>query len=275
VSSVDSVYDLYRNSPVVWVEDELTRDVLVTLWGPSRIAVAVAGTKNGVRALVQGAPRDRAPRIVGYVDRDFDRSNRDRWKTPECRIFCSVGHECENDLLDFEALAAASNRGVSAQELEAAARVYATQLVVWMACKATLRTAKEHIQGTFPGDPPLGRVPDLAAAESYILSSPAWSNGPAAWRDWSGAHHVHNELERHETTYRDSLTTTRWLALFSGKEILRHLRGQNQLGLESSVAKSNSLTRDLDLARRITRKMVDQDRIPPALLELRGIVLAR
>ncbi len=275
MSSVDSVYDLYRNSPVVWVEDELTRDVLVTLWGPARIAVAVAGTKSGVRALVQGAPRDRAPRIVGYVDRDFDRPNRDRWNTPQCRVFCSVGHECENDLLDFEALAAASNRGASAQDLETAALERATQLVVWMACKATLRTAKEHIQGAFPGDPPLGSVTDLASAETYILASSAWSNGPAAWREWSGAHHVRNELERHETTYRDSLTTGQWTALFSGKEILRHLRGQNQLGLESSIARGNSLSRDLDLAKRVTRKMVDLNRVPPALSELRSFVLAR
>jgi hypothetical protein len=52
----DTVYELYRSGKVVWVEDELTREVLTILWGPCRFHVAIGGSKDGVAALVAGAP---------------------------------------------------------------------------------------------------------------------------------------------------------------------------------------------------------------------------
>lgn len=61
MSLPNSVYDLYRDRAVLWVEDELTREALTMLWGPTPgVAVAIAGSKDGVRALVSATPGHRA-----------------------------------------------------------------------------------------------------------------------------------------------------------------------------------------------------------------------
>lgn len=264
MSLPNSVYDLYRDRAVLWVEDELTREALTMLWGPTPgVAVAIAGSKDGVRALVSATPGHRAKKVFGLVDRDFD--------APKSvgRIVQTARHEFENELLDFDVIADLSPTPVSAADVEAYAKAHAQGLVPWIACKNTLQVAKEQVRTAFPSDPPL-TLSSLGAAADFVLSSVEWRRAPAAWGEWSERARVERELGEWEAMYTASLTTGRWVDSLPGKELFRALRGAAHLGLSAgSLPKASAAQKDLDLAKRICRAMIERDRVPTFVTELR------
>lgn len=263
MSVPNSVYDLYRDRVVLWVEDELTREALTMLWGPTPgVAVAIAGSKDGVRALVNGAPAHRAGRIVGLVDRDFDR--------PKAGgvIVQTERHEFENELLDFEVLASLTPSKAPAEEIEALAKTHAEGLLPWVACKATLQVAKEAVRAEFPADPST-TLASLDAAADFITGSVEWRLAPAAWGEWSTRPRIERELADWAETFRASLTTRAWCDEFPGKEVFRHLRGHARLRLPGSAGAASPAQKDLDLAKRVVRAMVDRGRVPRAVSALR------
>ena len=273
---LSTVYELYRSATVVWVEDELTREVLTILWGPCRLHLAVAGSKAGVSALVAGAPPALKGRVFGVEDLDFAKGNRDAWASaPVLRLEV---HEAENLVLDagcLSALAVEHRAQCTPQDLEREMTAIAQGMVAWMACRATLRTMAESIQ--FPGDPGVADVPDLARASAYITGHAAWRSTPQVWQTWAVASKVSSELASWEGIYRSAIGSGEWHTLFSGKELLRALRGVGRFRLDATP-KSVSRTgaeRDLDLARLLARKMVELRRIPPWVTELRDALLAR
>jgi hypothetical protein len=272
----ETVYELYRNANVVWVEDELTREVLTILWGPCRLHVAVAGSKSGVGALVAGAPPPLKGRVFGVDDLDFAKSNRGAWRTAEV-LHLDV-HEAENLVLDAPCMASiARERGanVTAEEFEAAMRDVAFRMVPWMACRATLREIAEGLR--FPEDPRVTEVPDLDAAVRYVQSHPAWSQSPATWARWGATPTLRSAIGSWEKLYRDSIGEPSWCDRFSGKEILRALWSDRSLRLDGTPRKISrtSAERDLDVARSIAHRMVEMHRVPEMLIELRDALLTR
>ncbi len=128
-----------------------------------------------------------------------------------------------------------------------------------MACRVVLHQAKRELQGDFPSDPGVGTVADLARAADYVLSSPGWSNAPAAWGRWQIRAHVEGRVADEARRLDATLTDGSWRERFSGKEILRWVRGRN-FGLDAMPAAGHS--RDANLALRVVRAMEDMGRIP-------------
>lgn len=273
---VDTVYELYRSAVVVWVEDELTREVLTILWGSCRLHVAIAGSKAGVSALVAGAPPALKGRVYGVDDLDFAKSNRSSWGSADV-LHLDV-HEAENLVLDSECMASiARERGatVTPEEFDAAMRGVASGMVPWMACRATLREISEGLR--FPDDPRVAEVPDLDAAVRHIQSHPAWSQSPTTWTRWSSTPTLRGALDGWERLYRDSIGEPSWCDRFSGKEILRALWSDRRLRLDGTPRKvvRTSAERDLDVARSIAHRMVAMGRVPTMVMELRDTLIGR
>jgi hypothetical protein len=272
----DTVYTLYRDRPVVWVEDDLTREVLTILWGPCRLHVAVAGSKSGVGALVKGAPPSLAQRVFGVVDLDFARPNRTEWATTRELRFDE--HECENILLDADCLAAVSQRNntaVTPSDIEDFLRQRAVAMIPWMACRATLRVIAEAL--AFPTDPAHSAVPDLVAAARLIRTDPAWQKSPAVWSRWHTSGALERELGSWETLYRAATRDDSWRRIFSGKELFRAVRGETRFRLDVTPTrlKPSPAERDLDLARTVARTMVERNRVPTSVTDLRDALLTR
>lgn len=246
----DVLETLYRTSVVLWVEDELTRSALLRAWGPTKgLSVHVAGRKENVRALARSAA---TLRVSGLVDRDFDAPLPGAWSEPKRTLFTTDGHEFENDLLDFDVIARVSANGTPAATIEASAQAHATTLI--------------------PSDPGVGTVADLARAADYVLSSPGWSNAPAAWGRWKIRAHVEGRIADEARRLDATLTDGSWREHFSGKEILRWVRGRD-FGLDAMPAVGHA--RDANLALRVVRAMEDMGRIPPSWIALRDNLAAR
>lgn len=272
----DTVYELYRSAPVVWVEDDLTREVLTILWGPCRLHVAVAGSKAGVGAMVRGAPPSLEGRVFGVVDLDFSKPNRDAWGTSRELRFDV--HECENLLLDADCLAAvaqANRAAVSATDIDAFLHACAAAMAPWMVCRAALRVIGEALK--FPPDPTPAEVPDVAAAVRFVRSAPTWREAAGLWARWSGADARESEFASWEKLYREALVGDDWRALFSGKELFRAVRGETRFCLDATPKrnKPSPAERDLDLARTLARTMVTRGRIPASVTAMRDALLAR
>jgi hypothetical protein len=272
----DTVYELYRSGKVVWVEDELTREVLTILWGPCRFHVAIGGSKDGVAALVAGAPMSLRGRVFGIEDLDFARPNRDAWHT--ATTLRLTVHEAENLVLDPDAIAAVSvaNRGdgtpsVVADRMLALAR----SSVSWMACRAVLRVFAETLH--FPKDPAVGSVNDSDTAARFIRSDPSWASAPTSWAAWSQPGRLEKELVEWEKLYLKAAESGDWRASFSGKEILRGLRSDARLKLDATPRnrRSTPAERDLDLAKMLAHKMVELGRVPGDVSAMRDALLAR
>ena len=271
-----TVYELYRSAKVVWVEDELTREVLTILWGSCPLHVAVAGNKNVVAALVAAAPSSVKGRVFGVVDLDFAPPNRDAWDRVE--VLRLPVHEAENLLLDPVCLAAVSqaNGGkATPAQIEDLIVARATTMVTWMACRATLREIAEHLE--FPGDPKPNEVSSLAIAAQYIRTHRAWIDSPREWTRWSAARALDDALTRWERVYQDSLSHGAWRDSFSGKELLRALREERSLRLDATPQRlpRTAAERDLDLARLVARAMVESRQVPAAVSDMRAALLAR
>lgn len=272
----DTVYELYRNAIIVWVEDELTREVLTILWGACPLHLAVASSRAGVRALVAGAPPKLKRRVFGVEDLDFAKGNRDQWSTAD--VVRLEVHEAENLVLDpvcLSAVATSNGAACTTQDFEAEMRSLAERMVAWMACRATLREMAERLQ--FPSDPGVADVPDLTRAAAYIQSHPAWSVSPRLWAASAHPGALARKLAEWEGLYRSAIGSSDWHALFSGKELLRALRGNGRFRLDATPKRltRTPAERDLDVAVVLARKMVEMNRVPQWVTELRSALLAR
>ena len=97
---------LYSGQINLWVEDNLTRDYLSTLWNGTDVKFLIGGGRDGVSAMAKVADDAGYVNVFGLVDRDHGRSNHAKWAVPGCtfRRFILPSHEIENYLLDTPAL---------------------------------------------------------------------------------------------------------------------------------------------------------------------------
>ena len=263
-----TIFDLYRGRLNVWVEDDLTRVILTDLWQDRQIHVINAGGSEAVRYMVRAAANTPGLKdlVVGVIDRDFEDAGPD-WALPDTRIFVLPAHEIENLLLDFEILGALAGR--PGAELRSIAYSYVRDQRWWAVGKIILRELRKATTSGFPSDPPEGLAGAHALA-TWLAGQYYWSihAEQSAW--WSEPANRRHKIDELGTTLEQDLDSDAWLSRFPGKEILRHLRTHvASLDRTPPRAPSSSTERDTDLAKRITRKMVEEARAPKALATLR------
>jgi hypothetical protein len=275
--TTSTLYDLYRAPLNVWVEDPTTHSVLTELWGDPQINVIVAGGRPGVAHMVRSAPRSFKNRIFGIVDRDFDDDNEGEWEQAHCAVLRLPVHEMENLLLDFDTLCALSKRE-SAADIRERTHAHATRLLFWMVCKAVLRQMQSELSSGFPTDPPMvDTLSSLNDVEQYLSQSGHLASRDAAVRKWGSGVDLTRNLQTCHDAFEGIWAGEEWARCFSGKEILRHLRS-HVAGLDETPKRPpqpSPADRDLDLAKRIARKMRETSRIPPVITRLRSILRAR
>ncbi|WP_337174817.1 hypothetical protein [Paludisphaera sp.] len=215
---------LYRAPLVLWVEDELTRSYLATLWDDVRIQYLVAGGNEGVRVMVDSARSNQYLNVFGVVDRDDGKSNIEKWSSrggpPKvCRL---PVHEIENYLLDGEALRHSryNNRDprCTGEDLEGFMRKKAEGLLWYTTCRQTLNELKMRFQADFPALPPQD-LDGREAALRYICDSP-WFLGLDAKVKKSSREGVDQALERLGERAANALAVDDWRRDFAAKEIL-------------------------------------------------------
>jgi hypothetical protein len=264
-----TLFDLYRSPLNVWVEDPLSHTIFTELWADPQINVLVAQGKPGVGHLVLGSPEPERRQVYGIVDRDFDEGNERDWPRAECRILRTPTHEAENLLLDFDVLAALS-KGEPADQIRERARKRANDLLFWMVCKAVLRDMQVDLGSGFPGDPSASKLHRLEDVEAHLSGADYWARHGAHWTRWTDPAQRKADAGTWHELLRGELEGEGWRESFSGKEIFRYLRSSTR-GLDDAPNRrpSTNADRDLDLAKRIARKMREMKRIPPAITRLR------
>jgi hypothetical protein len=269
-----TLYDLYRGKVNVWVEDWLTHSVLTELWHDPDFGVIVADGKPAVHSMVRSAPRSLRGKVYGIVDRDFDEDNQKDWDRAECNVLRLPVHEFENLLLDFEVLSALS-KDEPADQLRGYAHAHATKLRWWMVCKACLRDIQAELGGGFPGDPPtVGALNNLKDVEEYVTQHSYWQRQDAAHKKWKQTAPLRNNLQVWLTLFEGELVGDGWVESISGKELLRYLRGQVR-GLDETPRRPpqpSLADRNLNLGKRIARKMQELGRVPPTIVRIHRVL---
>ena len=271
-----TLYALYRSPLNVWVEDALSHAILTELWADPQINVLENHGKPGVQHIVLANPEPRRYQVYGIVDRDFDDDNESDWSRAQCSILRTPKHEMENLLLDFEVLAALS-KGEPAERIRARAHARARETLFWMVCKAVLRDMQEDLGRGYPGDPRLDALRSLEEVEQHLSRHAYWTEHGAHWTRWSDATHRRDAIRTWHELLQAELDGEGWLSTFSGKELFRYLRSHVR-GLDDSPARPPLPTdaeRDINLAKRIARKMVELGRIPPAIATMRSVLRAK
>lgn len=273
--SKTTLLDLYRAPLSVWVEDQLTHDVLTQLWANAQINVLVTGGTQGVHHMIRSLPARVRRKVYGVVDRDFDEDNQARWLLEDCKILRIPAHELENLLLDFEILSVLS--GVeSAAQIEQRAKAHAEKLLFFMATKAVLRQMQADLGSEFPTDP--SPAPDsMETAAQYLDQVSYWQRHESEWTKWRTPALREAALESEVKRLSTDLQTQSWLQTFSGKELFRYLRS-NVAKLDTAPVRPpnpSPTDRDVTLANRIATKMIELQRIPPVITELRRVLLQK
>ncbi|WP_437723364.1 hypothetical protein [Sorangium sp. So ce861] len=264
--------DLYRGLLTVWVEDPVSHAVLTDVWGDPQINVLVSDGKPGVMHMVNASPREF--HVYGVVDRDFDDDNAANWTSPGCRVLRLPAHEIENLLLDFEILASLSG-SESATRIRTLAHDHAQKMRFWMVCCRVLWDMQRDLGKGFPERPPnpVG-LHSLDEVKRYLERSVYWPEHDSAWQRWRQGHVRSPWIEAACDDFQKQLDGDEWIRSFSGKEIFHFLRSKVP-GLDLAPARAprpKPSDRDLNLAKKIARKMRELDRIPPVLVELRQVL---
>lgn len=269
-----TLFALYRAPLSVRVEDPLSHSVLTALWQDPRINVVITQGKPGVRHLVRSNPDPARYCVYGLVDRDFDDDNEAQWPSPVCQILHLPVHELENLLLDFEVLASLA-KGSTAAAIRDEAHARAVKLHWWMVHKAVLREMQQELGAGFPVDASTdSSLLSAADVAQRLRSSPYWTSHEAALTLWSAPTKIEDRIQVWGQQLQADLVGDGWLRTFSGKELFRHLRSHVRGLDEAPIRPPNpsSAERDLDLGKRIARRMHEMKRVPPKLTELRQIL---
>jgi hypothetical protein len=268
-----TLYDLYRSPLNVWVEDPLSHAVLTELWADTQINVLWTHWKPGVLHLVLANPEPLRHQVHGIVDRDFEDDNESDWPREGCRVLRTPAHEIENLLLDFDVLAMLS-KGDPAERIQAQAHGRAGEMLFWMVYKAVLRDMQGHLGSGFPGDPRVDALRSLEAVEQHLSGQAYWTEHGAHWGRWSQTAARSEAVRTWHDLLRGELDGEGWRTTFSGKELFRYLRSHVR-GLDDSPARPpqpSDADRDLNLAKRIARKMRETGKVPPAIARMRPIL---
>ena len=218
---------LYNGQINLWVEDDLTRAYLGTLWNDSAVKFLIGGGRDGVGAILEDAKDAGYTNVFGLTDRDFRPSNLAGWTNPAktFRTFVLPVHEVENYLLDSSALQASryQNRGLEVTAIEDRMVSKSNQLCWWAACRDAIAELKRRFREPFLPDPKQSVI-DEATARAHICGSP-WFRKLATEAGRSSEADVHTLLADSYAVASGRLADGTWRQDFAGKEILRDVAG--------------------------------------------------
>ncbi|MEP7124140.1 MAG: DUF4435 domain-containing protein [Byssovorax sp.] len=269
-----TLFSLYRAPLNVWVEDPLSHSVLTALWRDPQINVVITQGKPGVRHMVRSNPDPERYCVYGLVDRDFDDDNQAQWSNAGCQILHLPAHELENMLLDFDVLASLA-KDTTVAAIEAVAHQRAVAMHWWMVHKAVLREMQRELGAGFPEDVKVDDTLLNAADVALRLRSSAyWTDHAAALKLWIEPAKLDDRIQAWGQQLDSDLAGNAWKETFSGKEIFRHLRSHVRGLDEAPIRPPNpsAAERDLNLGKRIARRMTEMQRVPAKLTELRQIL---
>lgn len=243
----------------VFVEDELTREYLSTIWAfsLSKLSIICAGNINTVRNLV-AYHRANNDICFGIVDRDY------RWADSDNNghIFTLKRHEIENYCLDVKAMHKSSfnaKQNLSESRIGDIIGLFVNERKFWFACCYLLHKLDLLVKEGFPPHPPQTNIIDSQSIIAYINNcgyhadvtnrlNNINSTGIEAYV--SG---ILADIEKHYTQNQQ-------MVFFPGKEVFRHIRGY----LGSNYA--DGRTMDIDMAKEIGDYQVKTRSIPRELV---------
>lgn len=257
---------LYRQPINVWVEDSLTSEYLNEVWREPRVSFLIAGGSDSIKPVVVHAARIGATNVFGVVDRDFENTNRDRWANDPVRHFVLPVHEMENYLLDEKALAGCelNNQAKLPSEITSRMRDRAEQLHSWMAICHTLKQIRRHCLDDFIQRPSTASMTTLEDAWQHIEQSAWYRSFRTRAADMGASATVRRWLEEAYDRLGEDLRSDAWKRSFSGKEILRDVRGF----VYQPPKTAPPPVHDVDLAQSVARWQADNGHVPKELTEL-------
>lgn len=252
----------FRGKALLLVEDPLTRVTLTSCWSQNALArqitVRAVGGHDAVQALVQAAREERHGHVFGLVDRDFAPPS-----SPDGPVQRTERHEIENHLLDFDALANFSDLG--ADVIRSRALDVARSLRSWMALRYTLLYVQQQ-SWRFPETPRPSAVSTLTDAQSWLRDKAIGQGFGRDAQTFTAAYLEGTLLPEHDTRCANDLASGAWVETFSGKEILRQLRGTRELW-------RRPFTTDDDLGRAVAEHWCREMRVPAFIDALRDRLL--
>ena len=261
---------LYTGAKVhVWVEDDVSKSVLELLWNDARIRLHVAGDARKASLAVDVTSEGAPAVVVAVLDRDFRTPKPDAWSDPGTKLLYLESHEVENLLLDFDALAAVSNR--RREEVERVTREAAEGLLWWAACCASLATLRKGVPHLLPRPPAIGAVTTLGQAVDHVAAPDGLPAHQKALREID-RERITDVVRGHGRELNAELETDAWKKSFPGKQIMHHIR--SRLPTLDTAGKSSPRERDLDLAKRLAREM-GRSSVPDEAKRLRTALLHR
>ncbi len=250
------------------------RDYLGAAWEDPAIRFLISGGNSRIAPVVESARQEGHRHVFGLVDRDFRRSNRDRWgkMDSDLRVFVPTAHEVENYLLDPDALADCSlNTGKRTRaEIEGRLKTRYEELSCWTACRSVLAALRRKFFDGFPPHPGPPAIPTLQAAQRYIIESPWMQSLPTTVQDTLSAPAVRIRLEQAHQEALQQMFTNEWRWGISGKELLRDIRDWVYRG-----GGGTSAERDSNLARSVAEWQVRNSTAPPEVSELHRALRTR
>lgn len=257
---------LYGRPINVWVEDALSSEYLNELWREPRALFLIAGATDSVRPVVTHAVRNGAKKVFGIVDRDFEESNHSRWGNPGLFHFILPVHEMENYVLDASAIAACgiNNQNRTEADIEARMQGRARALLVWMTACQVIKQIRRVCFDQFIDRPTAASLASAADISPYIQGASWYQTFAARSSQINSAQTLQTWIDDATTQLTQDLQTGNWKRTFSGKEILRDVRGFVYRPIRSAPLSVH----DIDLAQSVARWQADNGKIPVELTEL-------
>jgi hypothetical protein len=256
---------LYRAPFNIWVEDALTSEYLQEVWHDPRLLFLIAGSSDSIDSAVSSARASGLGNVFGIKDRDFEAENSARWNNRDLHVFIHPLHEAENLLLDEEALAACdvNNRGRTAAEIRERMQSRAASLLLWMTACQVIKRVRRTCLDDFLDRPRPAQLADLSAVFRWIVDAP-WHRGFAERaRQILDLAILEQWIAEAHAAFVADIASGAWKESFSGKEILRDIRGFIYEPPPSQRAPPSEY--DLDLAKSVGRWQAENRRVPPIL----------
>ena len=263
----------YRAAINLYVEDSVSLVYLKNLWNDPVITFFLGGGNEGVTTVIRIDREAGHPNVFGVVDRDYGPSNRDRWGSPDLRLFRLSVHEIENYLLEPQALASSrwNNVRLSAVRIDELMLEAARKRCWYEACRTVLEIIRSRFRDNFIGDPPQN-VADMTAAQRHLCES-AWFRSLNAHATRTTATNVADQLRDAHQRATEQLADGSWRREYSGKEVFKDIASRICDRQKLGGVRSSELYNDL--AQAVAEWQLANEQIPTDLVTLRSLLHAR
>jgi hypothetical protein len=257
----------------LWVEDKETRAYLQVVWPGAQLGIYIAPGKGSVQAAVHDAYASGFRHVFGLSDRDFGKSNRERWSAPDLRQFILPEFEIENLLLSADALAAAGFRLApgqrTAKELEEFMTRWARESVMWMAVRRVIASVRDGVFDGFPTHPSHSKLEAVRTIEEAVthltpvLVDSVWRASAESTLELLTPEQLRGRLQHEHALAQRELEEGKWRTEWSGKEVFSRTIGELK-GYRRALR--------LDIVKGVGKFQVEQDVVPQSLVEIRGVI---